>query len=99
MIIGEAPILISPWVLNWAAEPFMYIITFWIVGLYYDRGSTPILGSFLYLLIYSVNTFWLWLMMTVTEFSTWAIVPLVVVYIMCNVGLAKIRCVLITHVG
>ena len=40
--IGEKSIVISPGVLNWVAEPFMHVVTFAVVGLYYDRGSAPL---------------------------------------------------------
>ena len=50
--IGETPMAFPPEILNWIAEPFMHVVTFAVVGLYYDRGSAPALGSFLYLLFY-----------------------------------------------
>lgn len=92
MNIGEAPILIPPEVLNLVAEPFMHVVTFAVVGLYYDRGSAPALGSFLYLLFYCIHTFLLWLM-SVAGFATWAVGLIVVLYILCNVGLVKLRSV------
>jgi len=88
--IGETSILLPPGVLNWVAEPIMHMVTFAIVGLYYDRGSAPALGSFLYLLFYCVHTFLLWLM-SLAGFSTWAVVVIVVLYIACHMGLTKLR--------
>ena len=88
--IREASLLLPPEVLNWVAEPFMHMVTFVIVGLYYDRGSAPALGSFLYLLFYCVHTFLLWLM-SLAGFSTWAVVVIVALYIACHVGLTKLR--------
>ncbi len=41
--------------LNIGAEFCLHPFTFFIVGLFYERGSAPALGSFLYLLVYSVN--------------------------------------------
>ena len=78
--IGETSILLPPGVLNWVAEPFMHMVTFVIVGLYYDRGSAPALGSFLYLLFYCVHTFLLWLM-SLAGFDTWAVVLIIVTYV------------------
>ncbi len=88
--IGETSILLPPGVLNWVAEPIMHMVTFAIVGLYYDRGSAPALGSFLYLLFYCVHTFLLWLM-SMAGFSTWAVVVIVVLYIACHMSLTKLR--------
>lgn len=76
--------------LNWVAEPVMHGITFTIVGVYYYRGSAPALGSFLYLLFYCVHTFLLWLM-SLAGFATWAVVLTVVLYILCHIGLAKVK--------
>lgn len=88
--IGETPILLPPGVLNWIAEPFMHAVTFAVVGLYYDRGSAPALGSFLYLLFYCIHTFLLWLM-SLAEFATWVVLLIVVLYIVCHMGLTKLR--------
>lgn len=33
----------------------LYVFTFGIVGLFYDEGSAPVLGSLLYLFFYSVH--------------------------------------------
>ena len=86
--VGETSILITPEMLNWVAEPFMHVVTYTIVGLYYDRGSAPAFGSFLYLSFYCLHTFLLWLM-SVAGFAKWVVVLIVVLYILCHVGLAK----------
>lgn len=90
--IGEAPMALPPEILNWIAESFMHTVTFAVVGLYYDRGSAPALSSFLYSLFYCVHTFLLWLM-SLAEFSTWAVVVIVALYIACHMGLTKLRSV------
>lgn len=41
--------------LNIGAEVCLHPISFFTVGLFYDAGSEPTLGSFLYLVIYSIN--------------------------------------------
>ena len=41
---------------NWLAEPIIHMVTFIIVGIFYDRGSEPALGSFLYLIFYGIHT-------------------------------------------
>jgi len=80
---------ISPEVLNWVAEPIVHVVTFAIVGLYYERGSVPVLGSFLYLLFYCLHTFLLWLM-SVAEFSIWAVAFLITLYVGMHFVLLKI---------
>ena len=36
--ISNAPVLLSPILLNWLVEPIVHAITFIVVGMYYDRG-------------------------------------------------------------
>ena len=83
--MGNTSMLLPTEVLNWVAEPFMHGITFVIVGLYYDRGSAPALGSFLYLIFYCIHTFLLWLM-SLAGFATWTVTLMVVLYIGCHIG-------------
>ena len=83
--MGKTSMLLPPEALNWVAEPFMHGTTFVIVGLYYDRGSAPALGSFLYLIFYCIHTFLLWLM-SLAGFATWAVILIVVLYIGCHIG-------------
>lgn len=73
--------------LNLIAEPFLHIITYNIVGIFYESRSAPALGSFLYLLFYFVHTGLLILM----GFFSWnkiAIMIIVVSY-MIVLGLIK----------
>lgn len=88
--IGETPILLSPIVLNWLAELFLPMVTFAVVGLYYDKGSAPAFGSFLYLLFYCVHIFMLWLM-SLVGFTTWAVILIAVIYVGCHVRLKVLR--------
>lgn len=88
--IDHTPILLTPGVLNWVAEPFLHVVTFVVVGLYYDKGSAPAFGSFLYLFIYCVHTFLLWLM-SLAGFSIWVVLLIVVLYVGCHVGLTVLR--------
>ena len=90
--IGEALILLTPRVLNLLAEPFMHAVAFAIVGLYYHRGSDPAVGSFLYLLFYCIHTFLLRLM-SLSGFATWAVLLIIVLYIVCHMGLKNLRSV------
>lgn len=41
--------------INIMAEPILHIITFGVVGLFYNTGSAPAFGSFLYLLFYIIH--------------------------------------------
>lgn len=40
---------------NIVFEPLLFIITFFTVGLVYEKGSFPALGSFLYLVFYGIH--------------------------------------------
>ena len=42
-------------IINMAIEPLLHLVTFTIVGIFYERGSAPTLGSFLYLFFYIVH--------------------------------------------
>lgn len=54
--ITDIVIPFHPLVLNWLAEPVLHTVIFAIVGIYYHKGrNKPTLGSFLYLLIYSIH--------------------------------------------
>lgn len=90
IFLGESPLLLSPNLLNWFAEPIMHLITYIIVGLYYERASCPALGSFLYLLFYCIHTWIIWLM-SLAGFDTWAVVLIIVTYVGCHIGLTKLR--------
>lgn len=53
----------TPTILNWIAEPIIYVITFALVGLYYTKGfDSPVKGSFLYLIFYIIHFGLLWVM-------------------------------------
>ena len=43
------------------AEPIMHMITYEIVGMFYEGGA-PVIGSFLYLLLHAIHTGLLMLM-------------------------------------
>lgn len=88
--IWEIPIVLLPDVLNWIAEPFLYAITFAVVGMYYKSGSNPVWGSFLYLLFYCIHIVLLDVV-SVTGFATWAIVVIGGLYVGCHVVLNRVR--------
>lgn len=88
--ISGVPVLFPPFLLNLLAEPIMYMITYVVVGMYYDRGSEPALGSILYLLFYCVHTFVLWLM-SLADFSILAVGSLIFVYIGGHIFINRLR--------
>lgn len=83
-------VILGPECLNLITEPLMHVITFSVVGLYYDRGSAPALGSVLYLLFYCIHTFILWLM-SLTSFAHWAVILILGTYVGCHVALVRLR--------
>lgn len=88
--VGDTLSVLSPEVLNWMATLFLPAVTYTVVGLYYDRGSNPALGSFLYLLFYCVHTLLLWLV-SLAGFAIWAVALTLVLYVGCLVMLKTIR--------
>mgnify|MGYP006932497471 CR=1 FL=1 len=88
--IDKTPMLLSPVLLNWIAEPCLHAITFAVVGLYYHRGENPAAGSGLYLLFYCIHTFIIWLM-SLAGFATWAVVLILVGYVVCHVLAGVLR--------
>lgn len=79
-------IAIPPLVLNIIAEPVIHTITFAVVGIYYSKGDFPAFGSLLYLLFYSIHV-GLLALMAMTQFTAWAIILIVVLYIACHMAL------------
>lgn len=67
-------------ILNILIEPFVQAITYAVVGIFYEKRSNPALGSFLYLLFYSLHV-GLIMLIGYFDWSKVAIVVTVVVYI------------------
>lgn len=88
--IGGSPTLLSPWMLNGVAEPFIYMITYGIVEFYYERGEEPVVGSLLYLIFYCVHIFLLWLM-SLAGFAMWAIALIVIIYVGLHIALFRLK--------
>ena len=81
--------IMGPECLNLVTEPLIHIITFAVVGLYYERGSAPVLGSLMYLFFYCMHAFILWLM-SLTSFTYWAVLFILVIYICFHVALRRL---------
>lgn len=88
--IGEASSILSPDVLNWIADPIVGVITFGVVGLYYSKGSSPVLGSVLYMIFYAVHIGMLYLMLWVYPI-VWLMILIGVVYIGLHIGAIALK--------
>lgn len=83
-------VVLPPSLLNWVAEPIMHTITYGVVNMYYQQGSNPALGSFLYLFLYCVHTGIIHLM-ALADFNKWIVILILVLYAGCHVGINAIR--------
>ncbi len=83
-MIGESPLVLSPEILNWIADPIIFAITFGVVGLYYISGSAPALGSFLYMFFYCVHIAGLYLLLSIYP-TVWLMILIVGVYIALHI--------------
>ena len=82
---GDQAILI-----NWIAEPIIHAVAYGIVGLFYIRGSAPVLGSIAYLFVYAAIVGILWLC-GLFNFAWWWIAILVVAFIALIAGIMYIK--------
>lgn len=76
--------------INMSMEPILHLITFFLVGLFYKKGSEPALGSFLYLFFYVVHT-GLLLLCGLFNFAVIAVIIILILYIALLIGLLKIK--------
>lgn len=87
----ETVIAIPPIVINFLFEPILHTITFGIVGLYYNRHrNSAAFGSFLYLVFYCVHVGLLYLM-AMSNFAIWAVLVILVAYMLCHMFINAIR--------
>lgn len=56
-----APFGIYGELINLAASGVIGLLSYFIVGLFYEKGSIPFLGSIMYLVVYTILTLELWL--------------------------------------
>lgn len=78
---GDSAVLI-----NWIAGIVIASITYLIVGLVYEKGSDPAVGSLLYLITYSLLTGILYIL-GIFSFAWWWIMILVVVFVGAIIGI------------
>lgn len=83
--INDVVIPLHPLVLNFIAEPVLYVVTFLIVRIYYHKGyHNPALGSFLYLLFYAIHIGMIYIVSSF-GFSWVAIVIVVISYMALHI--------------
>lgn len=70
--LGDYAVLI-----NWAASAVIGTLSYIIVGKIYRRGSAPVIGSILYLLVFSAITGVL-LLMSIFNFAWWWVLLMVI---------------------
>ena len=75
--------------INWIAEPILHIIAYAIVGLFYSKGSAPLLGSVGYLFAYACLVGFLW-MLGIFSFAWWWIVIIIVCLIILAYGVSRL---------
>jgi hypothetical protein len=68
---------------NYIVEPFLYLLTFKVVGLYYSKGSMPSIGSLLYLFFYVVHI-GLLMLMGVFKWNALAIIIIFICYFLIH---------------
>ena len=76
--------------INYMIEPFLWMLTYRIVGLYYRRVSSPTFGSMLYLLFYTVHVV-LILFCANYDFNKFVMGSVLICYLMGHIGLSKLR--------
>ncbi len=77
-------------IINFMMEPILQGFTFKVVGLFYERRSSPALGSFLYLFFYSIHTC-LIMLCGMFNFTKIAITMVAILYVLLLMGFAMIK--------
>ena len=90
--IGEAPILLSPELLNWIADPVIAAFTFGVVGLYYISRSDPAFGSILYMVFYALHIGLLYLILSFFP-TIWLMILISVIYIGIHIAVIVLKSV------
>ena len=88
--IAEAPLLLTPELLNLIADPIIGAITFGVVGLYYKKGSAPAIGSILYMVFYAIHIGLLYLLLWIYPIG-WLMVLIGVIYIGLHIGVVFLK--------
>ena len=72
---------------NYIAEPIIHAITFRVVGVFYESGEGPILGSVLYTVLYFIH----YGMLMVMSFFSWNAFVAVLITVLYIVGIGYIK--------
>lgn len=88
--IAETPILLSPELLNWIADPIIAALTFGIVGLHYISKSNPALGSILYMFFYAVHIGLVYGIFSLYPI-TWLMIAIGIAYISLHIAAVVLR--------
>jgi hypothetical protein len=72
------------YIINLLVEPFLHLLTYKVVGLYYTKGSFPVFGSLLYLIFYSAHVGLIFLMW-IFDWNIIAIVTIFIIYLLIHV--------------
>lgn len=86
IMIDESPLLLTPEILNWIADPIIASLTFLIVGLYYISGTAPALGSILYMLFYAIHIGLLYLLLSIYP-TIWLMILISLLYLAIHIAL------------
>lgn len=78
---GEKAILI-----NWIAEPILQVVAYMLVGLVYQKGDMPAIGSALFLITYAALVGVLWVL-GAFRFAWWWILLLTAAFIAVVLGI------------
>lgn len=70
--------------INYIVDPLIYFLTYNVVGLYYTKGSAPVIGSLLYLFFYVVHIGVI-MLMGVFKWNPVAIVVIFISYFVAHI--------------
>ena len=84
IMIGETPFLLTPEILNWIADPIVFVITYGVVGLYYTKGSLPAIGSVLYMFFYALHIGLIYLLLHIYP-MIWLIIVIGIIYVALHI--------------
>lgn len=79
--------------INYIIEPFIHIVTFGVVGIYYKSGRNPTLGSILYTAFYFIHIGIL-LLFGVFEWNKIAVIIILILYITCHMLINKLKTII-----
>lgn len=66
------------YIINLLVEPFLHLLTYGVVGLYYSKGSFPVFGIFLYLFFYIAHVGLIFLM----GIFNWNIIAIICIFVL-----------------